>query len=86
MRASSVMIFILIASGVLVGGIAGAADDDVRKPDQNGGTLVIPRSSIPKPGDAGNAGHTNVQIYYPPPAPPQPPAPPRGSPDGQSNK
>jgi subtilase family serine protease len=29
------------------------------------GTVVIPRSSIPHPGDAGRHAHTNVRILYP---------------------
>jgi hypothetical protein len=86
-RAFPVLIFAVITNCVLGGGITMAADNDVRKPEQNGGTIVIPPSSIPNPGDAGNAGHTNVQIYYPPPpTPPTPPVRPQASPDDNSNK
>jgi hypothetical protein len=83
--ASPVLISVVIASCLLYGGVSVAADDDIRKPDQKGGTVVIPPSSIPKPGDAGNTGHTNVQIYYPPPARPRSPTAPQGSP-GESKK
>ena len=32
----------------------------------SGGYIVIPESSIEKPGDAGVRAHTNVEIYIPP--------------------
>jgi hypothetical protein len=73
MRVCPVLIVVLAAGGIVVDSAALAADDGVRIPDQKGGTVVIPPSSIPKPGEAGKAGHTNVQIYRPPPPPPQSP-------------
>jgi hypothetical protein len=86
MDASQAIVLFGIAACIFSGEMAMASDDGARIPDQSGGTVVIPPSSIPNPGDAGKAGHTNVQIYYPPQAAPQPPEPPRPSPDGKPNK
>jgi hypothetical protein len=70
---------VFVTHCVLACGFAVAAEDGVRK-DQSGGAIVVPPSSIPRPGDAGKSGHTNVQIYRPPPAQPQSPVSPPGSP------
>jgi hypothetical protein len=54
------VLMLLIMCWILTAGISVA--DEIRIPQQNGGTLVIPRSSVPNAGDAGNTAHTNVQI------------------------
>jgi hypothetical protein len=45
----------------------------------DGGRIVIPRSGVEQPGDVGQRGHTNVEIFVPRPGtgpPPRSPAPP----------
>ena len=80
MQELPVLAFVL-AANCAVGGAAGTNGEGVHVPDQQGGSTEIPCSSIPKPGDAGNAGHTNIQIYRPPVIG-QPPVP--QAPDGQN--
>src|SRR5262245_61703882 len=50
----------------------------------NGGQVVIPESSIEKPGDVGKRGHTNIEIFVPHPGtlltPPSPTPPGVGTP------
>jgi hypothetical protein len=84
MRAIALSMSALIAGFVLAGQYAMAADD-VRIPVQ-GGTIIIPQSSIPKPADAGKAAHTNVEIFRPNQPPAEPPAHPPGSPDDGPGK
>jgi hypothetical protein len=77
MRAIASMTSALITGPVLAAQLAVAAED-VRRPVQ-GGTIIIPPSSIPQPGETGRA-HTNVEIFRPdhplvPAAPPAQPAP-----------
>ena len=55
MRATASLMSVLIIGLVVVAEVAMA--DEIRKPVP-GGTIVIPESSIPKPGQ----GHTNVQL------------------------
>jgi len=86
MRAIALLMPALIAGLVLAGQCAMAADD-IRIPVQ-GGTIIIPQSSIPKPADAGKAAHTNVEIFRPnqPLVPAEPPVHPPGSPDDTPGK
>jgi hypothetical protein len=77
MRAIALMTSALITGLVLAAQLAVAADD-VRRPVR-GGTIIIPPSSIPHPGESGRA-HTNVEIFRPdqplvPAGPPAQPAP-----------
>jgi len=80
MRAAGSLMLVLIICLVLAAEVAMA--EEIRKPVP-GGTIVIPESSIPKPGQ----GHTNVEIFVPnkPFVQPEPPAQPR-SPGGESGK
>jgi hypothetical protein len=77
MRAVALMTSALLTGLVLAASLAGAAED-VRRPVQ-GGTIIIPPSSIPQPRESGRA-HTNVEIFRPdqprvPPGQPGQPAP-----------
>jgi hypothetical protein len=62
MRAVALTTSALITGLVLAAQLVVAADD-VRRPVQ-GGTIVIPPSSVPKPAESGRA-HTNVEIFHP---------------------
>jgi hypothetical protein len=74
MHAVALMTSALVAGSVVAAALAVAAED-VRRPVQ-GGTIIIPPSSIPQPGESGRA-HTNVEIFRPdqPRVPPGQPAP-----------
>jgi hypothetical protein len=81
MRAAASLRSVLIIGLFLAAEVAMA--EEVRKPVP-GGTIVVPESSIPKPGQ----GHTNVEIFVPnkPFVQPEPPARPGGSRSGESGK
>jgi hypothetical protein len=68
MRAIALMTSALV-TGLVVAAPLAVAAEDVRRPVQ-GGTIIIPPSSIPQPGESGRA-HTNVEIFRPgqPPVP-----------------
>ena len=78
MRAIALMTSALV-TGLVVAAPLAVAAEDVRRPVQ-GGTIIIPPSSIPQPGESGRA-HTNVEIFRPdqPPVPAGPPAQPAPS-------
>jgi hypothetical protein len=86
MYAVALMTSGLITGVVLIGQVSMAADD-VRMPVP-GGTIIIPPSSIPKPGDAGKAAHTNIEIFRPsqPLVPVERPAQPTPSPGDKPDK
>jgi hypothetical protein len=84
MRAIALMTSALLTGLVVAAPLAGAAED-VRRPVQ-GGTIIIPPSSIPQPAESGRA-HTNVEIFRPdqplvPAGPPAQPAPSSPQPGG----
>lgn len=74
-----VAFFALAAAARLLA--AGVADAQAAP---GGGQVVIPQSSVEKPGDIGKRAHTNIEIFVPnpgtglpPPAPPSPGVGPR---------
>jgi hypothetical protein len=79
MRFRKLALVAVIAAGPVWSPGAGAEDTSVKGPPPPGwsgeGKVVIPESSVPKPGDAGQRSHTNTQIFVPitkPPAGNQP--------------
>jgi hypothetical protein len=77
-----------IAGAAIVGAIAVSlmVAQDAPIPSKEG-TVVIPESSKPKGEDKGIRGHTNVEVFVPPPgSPSMPPRPlPRDQP-GEPSK
>ncbi len=74
-----VAFFVLAAAARLLA--AGVADAQAAP---GGGQVVIPQSSVEKPGDVGKRAHTNIEIFVPNPGtgltPPAPPSPGAGPP------
>jgi hypothetical protein len=59
-----------VAAAVTLAAVTSAHADTAA----SGGQVVIPESSVEKPGDVGKRGHTNIEIFVPRPGltPPSP--------------